>query len=49
MRAKLATLVLAALIALGAVGSAAAATFGGPPNPSGQCPTGNTPGCSPHR
>jgi hypothetical protein len=47
MKGKLAALVLAALIALGSVGAASAARSGGPPNPGGQCPPGNTPGCSP--
>jgi hypothetical protein len=49
MKAKILALLLAVMFALSVAGSASAATFGGPPNPSGQCPTGNTPGCSPHR
>ena len=48
-KGKLAALVLAAAIALGSAGAASAARDGGPPTPGGQCPTGNTPGCSPHR
>src|SRR5215218_193949 len=51
MKAKLIVVALAALVALGTVGAGTvdAARSGGPPNPSGQCPPGNTPGCSPHR
>jgi Flp pilus assembly protein CpaB len=49
MKAKLLVLMLAALVALGSVGAVTAERAGGPPNPSGQCPPGNTPGCSPHR
>jgi hypothetical protein len=49
MKAKVLAMFFALMLALGIAGSASAATFGGPPNPSGQCPTGNTPGCSPLR
>ena len=51
MKAKLIVVALAALVALGTVGTGttSAARSGGPPNPSGQCPPGNTPGCSPLR
>jgi hypothetical protein len=49
MKTKIFALLFAVMLALGVASSASAATFGGPPNPSGQCPTGNTPGCSPHR
>jgi hypothetical protein len=49
MKSHLLTVVMAALLALTVASSAFAAPQGGPPNPSGQCPTGNTPGCSPKR
>jgi hypothetical protein len=50
VKKKLMTIIVAALLTLGTVGATVfAEPQGGPPNPSGQCPTGNTPGCSPHR
>jgi hypothetical protein len=49
MKSKILAVLFALMLALSIAGSASAAQFGGPPNPSGQCPTGNTPGCSPHR
>jgi hypothetical protein len=49
MKTKIVALLFAIMLALGVASSASAAVSGGPPNPSGQCPTGNTPGCSPHR
>ena len=39
-------LVMAAMTVMTTAGTGFAK---GPPNPGGQCPPGNTPGCSPHR
>jgi len=48
MKKKMVAIILAAMMTLSLAGTAFAEPSGGPPNPSGQCPTGNTPGCSPH-